>query len=450
MFRPSAERRPEPANSCLANLLLSSDIIFMKAFCGAPPAAWSRGDAKERDYLKAQRALALFSVPFGKRGSMSLLVLILGIAIILIVLGDAFETVVSPRRVTRRIRLVRLFYRFLWRFWTRAVRFLATGNRQETLLSYFGPLSLPLLLAFWAAVLIFGFAFVYWGSGHAIKTPEGIVTFGTCLYFSGTTFFTLGLGDVAPLTAALRALVVLESGTGFGFLALVISYLPAINQAFSRREVTISLLDARAGSPPTAAEILRRHTQGSSTEALTLLLHEWERWCAELLESHLSYPVLAYFRSQHDNQSWLAALTAVLDTSAFVIANMEGACTRQARLTFAMLRHAIVDLALVLRTPPRPPEKDRLSPSDLEAIHAHLVSSGIKLRNGVEADEQLKELRGMYEPYVHALSRRLRLALPPWMLASTRTDNWQISAWGQSRGLFRRNNRSKQRDEGHF
>ncbi|HTG00032.1 MAG TPA: potassium channel family protein [Nitrospirota bacterium] len=381
---------------------------------------------------------------------MSIFVVILGIALILIVLGDAFETVVFPRRVTRRIRLARIFYRTLWRFWTGAVRVLSHGNRQETLLSYFGPLSLPLLLVFWAAVLIVGFALIYWGSGHGVKMPEGVVTFGACLYFSGTTFFTLGLGDISPVTPALRALVVLESGTGFGFLALVISYLPALNQSFSRREITISLLDARAGSPPTAAEILRRHAQGGSTEALTLLLHEWERWSAELLESHLSYPVLAYFRSQHDNQSWLAALTAIIDTSAFVIANMEGESTRQARLTFAMLRHAIVDLALVLRTPPRHPEKDRLSPSDLEAIRAHLVSSGVTLRIGAEADAQLKELRGMYEPYVYALSRRLRLALPPWMLASTRTDNWQISAWGKSKGLFRRNDRSKQRDEEHF
>jgi hypothetical protein len=378
---------------------------------------------------------------------MSIFALILGVALILIVLWDAFETVILPRRVTRRIRLARLFYRTLWRFWTSVVRIVSGGNQQETLLSYFGPLSLPLLLGFWAVVLIFGFALLYWGSGHALRTPEGVVSFGACLYFSGTTFFTLGLGDIAPLTASLRALVVLEAGMGFGFLAVVISYLPALNQSFSRREVTISLLDARAGSPPTAAEILRRHTQGATMDALTMLLHEWERWSAELLESHLSYPVLVYFRSQHDNQSWLAALVSILDTSAFVIASLEGECTRQARLTFAMLRHAIVDLALVLRTPPRQPENDRLSPADLEAIRSLLITAGVKLRTGADADDRLKELRGMYEPYVYALSRRLHLSLPPWIPASARTDNWQISAWGKSRGFFRRVDRSKRRDE---
>ncbi len=383
------------------------------------------------------------------RVDMSILALITGVALILIVLWDAFETVVFPRRVTRRIRLVRLFYRIMWRFWSATARVVSGEKQQENLLSYFGPLSLPLLLGFWAFVLIFGFALLYWAPGNALKTPEGAVSFGACLYFSGTTFFTLGLGDIVPVFSVERALIVIEAGMGFGFLAIVISYLPALNQSFSRREVNISLLDARAGSPPTAAEMLRRHTQGNAMEALTRLLHEWERWSAELLESHLSFPVLVYFRSQHDNQSWLAALTSILDTSAFVITSLEGECTRQARLTFAMARHAIVDLALVLHTPPREPAIDRLSPADLDAIRSLLSSEGLKIRKGADADENLNELRRMYEPYVYSLSQRLRLSVPPWILGSSRTDNWQISAWGKS-GRSRRPDKSKRRDEGHF
>ncbi len=381
---------------------------------------------------------------------MSILASIMGIGLILTVLWDAFETVVSPRRVTRRIRLARFFYRTLWRLWTSVARLVPKGNRQETILSHFGPLSLPLLLGFWAAVLILGFAFLYWGPSHALKTPEGIAGFGACLYFSGTTFFTLGLGDISPASTAAHALVVLEAGMGFGFLAVVISYLPAINQSFSRGEVAISLLDSRAGSPPTAAEILRRHTQGNDTESLTELLREWEQWAAELLESHLSFPVLVYFRSQHDNQSWLAALVAILDASAFTITTLEGECARQARLTFAMARHAIVDLALVLRAAPEEPASDRLPPPDLEAIRTLLESAGVKLRKDAEAETELKELRGMYEPYVHALSQRLRLALPPWILTSTGTDNWQISAWGDSGSSLRRTDRSKRGAREHF
>ena len=169
---------------------------------------------------------------------------------------------------------------------------------------------------------------------------------------SGTTFFTLGLGDVIPRTTLARVITVAEAGVGFGFLAVVISYLPTLYGAFSQRELNISLLDARAGSPPTAAELLRRHSQLAGTDVLTHYLREWEIWSAQLMESHLSYPVLCYFRSQHDNQSWLAAFTTVLDVSALIVAYGTGAAKWQAQLTFAISRHAVVDLAEVLRVQP--------------------------------------------------------------------------------------------------
>jgi ion channel len=379
----------------------------------------------------------------------SILAIIAGIALIVVVLADAFETVVFPRRVTRRIRLVRLFYRTTWRLWTALVHALSSGKRQENYLSYYGPLSLPLLLGFWASVLISGFALLYWAPGNALKTPEGFVTFGTCLYFSGTTFFTLGLGDIVPHTPIARALIVLESGMGFGFLAIVISYLPALNQSFSKREVNISLLDARAGSPPTAIEMVRRQSQDSATESLTRLLYEWERWSAELLESHLSFPVLVYFRSQHDNQSWLAALTSILDTCAFVMTNLQGTCVRQAQLTFAMARHAIVDLALVLHVAPEEPLIDRLPPRELASMYAALETEGVQLRKDADVAPRLYELRRMYEPYVHSLSLRLKLSVPPWVPEASRTDNWQITAWGEFIGMKRTERTGKNR-EGHF
>ncbi len=372
-----------------------------------------------------------------------------GIALIIVVLVDAFETIVFPRRVTRRLRLVRLFYRVTWRLWRFIVRTVFRGRRQENYLSFFGPLSLPLLLVVWALMLISGFGLLYWALGNALRTPEGGASLGACLYFSGTSFFTLGLGDISPNTHVARFLVVLESGMGFAFLALVISYLPALNASFSRREVNISLLDARAGSPPTAAEMLRRHARDSAQDSLVQLLHGWERWSAELLESHLSYPVLVYFRSQHDNQSWLAALTAILDASAFLMTNGKGAVVRQAQLTFAMARHAIVDLALVLHTVPQKPPSDRMTAETFASLHDMLAEEGMDLRKGREGANELSELRRTYEPHLHALSLRLRLALPPWMLPATRRDNWQISASARDAGA-RRSKTPTYDDEEHF
>jgi len=366
---------------------------------------------------------------------MTILLGAIGAALILIVLGDAFETIVLPRRVTRQISIARLFYQYTWFAWSGAVRSIFSGKRQETFLSWYGPLSLLLLLTLWATGLVFGFALVHWASGSIIKTPEGTVSFGTYLYLSGTTFFTLGMGDVVPDTTLGRVIVAFEAGMGLGFLALVIGYLPVLNQSFSRREVNISLLDARAGSPPTAGEMLRRHSHDHGMEELRQLFHEWERWSADLLESHLSYPVLAYFRSHHDNQSWLGALTAILDASALAIVTLEGPCERQAQLTFAITRHTIVDLAQVFNCPPRKPKHDRLSPDELARMHTILTEAGLKLREGNFVDQKLSELRRMYEPYVYSLSNYLHIAIPSWVPKAGRIDNWQTSAWGRSKGF---------------
>jgi Ion channel len=359
----------------------------------------------------------------------TVLAAILGMVLIVGVLWEGFETVVLPRRVTRRFRLTRFFYRSTWRPWAALASSRIPTRQLENWLSIFGPLSLILLLSVWAGCLITGFALLHWAAGPVVITQGGSQGFLTDLYLSGTTFFTLGLGDVVPRTILARILVVFESGLGFAFLALVIGYLPALNQSFARREVSISLLDARAGSPPTAAEMLRRHGHERGMEALRQLLHEWERWSAEFLEGHLSYPVLAYFRSQHDNQSWLAALTAILDTCALVMAGVEGACERQAELTFAIARHAVVDLSLVFRTPPRGAAHDRLPPEKLDELRSFLAGHGLKLRDGEAAGQKLAELRWMYEPYVQALAAHFRVVIPPWIVPDKRVDNWQASVW---------------------
>jgi len=366
---------------------------------------------------------------------MSILFGALGVALMLVVLGDAFETIVLPRRVTRRISLARLFYQSTWLFWSTTVRSIFSRGRQEALLSWYGPLSLILLLILWATGLVVGFALVHWASGSIIKTSEGTSSFATYLYLSGTTFFTLGLGDVVPVKTFGKGLIAFESGMGLGFLALVIGYVPALNQSFSRREVNISLLDARAGSPPTATEMLRRHGHDRGMEDLRQLFHEWERWSADLLESHLSYPVLCYFRSHHDNQSWLGALTAILDASAFAIVSLEGPCERQARLTFAMTRHTIVDLAQVLDCRPHKPKHDRLNLDVLAHMRVILAEAGLKFQEGDGVDQKLSELRQIYEPYLSSLSIYLHLAIPPWIPRANRMDSWQTSAWGRSKGF---------------
>jgi hypothetical protein len=368
---------------------------------------------------------------------------ILGVVIICVVLLDAFETVVLPRRVTRHFRLTAWFYRRTWIPWKKIAGHIRTPSRQQSFLGYFGPLSLILLLEFWAVSLIFGFALLQYGIGGHEQLSREPITFSRIMYHSGQTFFTLGYGDILPTSALARALSVVEAGMGFAFLGVVIGYLPVVYASFSRREIQISMLDARAGSPPTAAELLVRlagTTENPSIDQLVLdgCLRDWERWAGELLESHISYPVLSFFRSQHSNQSWLSALITMLDVTSLVITGIDGIHPGQARLTFAMARHAAVDLAQVVNARYDSTAAERLTDADFEALRDALAAAGLKLRAGDEARLKLDKLRSMYEPYLHSMGKNLMLSLPPWKNPAKTRDNWQAGPWDriiQAKGL---------------
>jgi len=365
---------------------------------------------------------------------------IVGIVIVLAILLDAFETIVLPRRVQRSFRLTAWFYRNTWVPWGRLAQHIRKPTRRESFLGYFGPLSLIVLLGLWACGLIFGFALVQYGLGEHVQLVGEKITFGKLIYHSGETFFTLGYGDITPNNTAARALAVMESGMGFAFLAVVIGYLPVVYSSFSTREIEISLLDARAGSPPTAVEFLGRLGCCPDQTVLDNIFRDWERWSAELLASHISYPVLVFFRSQHSNQSWLAALTTMLDVTSLMIVGVDGLHNEQAKLTFAMARHAVVDVAQVINARYDPHVPDRLRSEDLAQLRKALAERGVTVNDGEDAEKKLAHLRSLYEPYVESLSQRLFLTVPPWQAAEHRKDNWQGGPWDraiQARALER-------------
>jgi Ion channel len=360
---------------------------------------------------------------------MHTMAIVVGAVLILAMLLDAFETAVLPRRVQRQFRITRWFYRNTWVPWAKLTSHLKSQTRREMVFGYFGPLSLIGLLGIWACGLVFGFALLQYGAGEHLFTANQPINFRLLLYHSGETFFTLGYGDITPASDFSRVLAVAEAGMGFAFLGVVIGYLPTIYSAFSRREIEISLLDARAGSPPSATELLTRAVSSLDQGTLDRLFHDWERWAAEILESHLSYPVLSFYRSQHSNQSWLGALTVVLDATALVIAGIDGVSSEQSRWTFKMARHAVVDLAQVVNARHDPATPDRLTSEDLAQIRAQLAQKGLKLRDSIEAEQKLTQLRMQYEPYTLAIARTLYISLPPWIRRDTIRDNWQAGPW---------------------
>jgi len=350
---------------------------------------------------------------------------------------DAFQTIILPRRATGRFRITRIFLIATWKPWKTVAEWSSSTKRRENIYSIYGPLSLLLLLLLWAMLLILGFGLFYFAMGTpftdvmGVQTAAGLSEFRTALYVSGTTMFTLGLGDVVPHSLGARTLIICESGVGLGFVALVIGYLPVLYQAFSRREVNIALLDARAGSPPTAAELLRRHGFEGGEEALISLLAEWERWSAEILESHISYPILCYYRSQHDNQSWLSALVSILDTCSLLISVLEGPASRQAQLTFVMARHALIDLGNVFHIQEQKvwidqSGRDRLPKEDFDRLCGVLGEVKLRLCSDGAAAERLHTIRSLYESHAGALSDYLRMPLPAWVPVIREKDQWRL------------------------
>jgi hypothetical protein len=363
--------------------------------------------------------------------------LIAGLFCCLGVALDAFQTIILPRRPTGRFRITRVFFLATWRPWVRIAELSRDKRVREQIYSVYGPLCLLLLLLLWAVLLICGFAMIFF----SMRSPFGDVMvghnagslsrFATDLYVSGTTLFTLGLGDVVPHSLLARAVIIFESGTGLGFVALVIGYLPVLYQAFSHREVSVALLDARAGSPPNAAELLRRHAFDGGQKALNVLMAEWERWAAEILESHISYPILCYYRSQHDNQSWLSALVAILDTCALLISVVEGTSSRQAQLTFVMARHALIDLGHVFHIEDLPAwqrrnETDRLPPREFNRLCEALGENHLRLCGDPASARRLHTIRALYEPHAFALSQYLRMPLPVWVAPPRDNDQWSV------------------------
>src|SRR2546430_5159079 len=276
----------------------------------------------------------------------------IGVFLIVVVLWDVFETIVLPRRVTRRFRLTRLFYRSVWQPWRAISSAVKNNKRRETLLSIFGPLSLLALLVIWAVSLVFAFAMIHWAIRSRIVSPLGSDGFLTDLYFSGTTFFTLGLGDIMPFGLAARTMTVIEASMGIGLLALVIGYFPVLYQAFSRREVNISMLDARAGTPPTAVELLRRHQEAGSLESLQQLLRDWEGWAADLMESHLSYPVLCLFSRNKTIRPGSPRLARCPTPSAWELSELTACPSGRAKLPFKMARPPLLVFPQTLNTYP--------------------------------------------------------------------------------------------------
>ena len=314
---------------------------------------------------------------------------ILGIAVVFYILNDLFQSVVVPRPTPARYRLTRWVVRPGWRAW-RAMG-LRTRDR-ERMLGAYAPLVVVVLLVLWLSGLVLGFGLIFYGLRAQLQPVAH--DFPTALYFAGTSVLTIGFGDLVATTGVARLLSLIAGGTGLGTIALAISFLFSLYGSFQRREILIVTLDARAGAPPSGVNLLETMAKLGMVDDLPRLFGEWEKWAAELLDSHLAFPVLAYFRSSHDNESWVSALGAVLDATTLVLTTVRDGPRGPAKMAFAMGTHLVEDLARFFRI-----ERDHdpgVERYEFDLARERLSAAGWSLLGPEESWVAFSRLRAQY------------------------------------------------------
>ena len=342
---------------------------------------------------------------------MNSILLLIGVFVVAVTLIDAFEVVLLPQAVHRRLRVNRFFFKSTWRIWAGLGARLKPGRRRDDFLAVYGPLSMVALFALWAVCLICGFGLMQWALvPHGTMAPS----LPGQIIVSGDAFFTLGYGDNVPHDRLARFLVIVEAGTGFGFVALTIGYLPVLYQHFTRRDVQLIEFSTRAGSPPSAAALLAWHADGGA-EALERWLGRWESWAGDLIESHAAYPMLAFYRSQHTGQSWVGSLGTVLDLCTLIIAGADDGPRQQATATFMALRRTLDEVSDALQVPEISGATERAfdAPAVLQ-LHQGMRRLFTNWQPDAAALDAITRLRSSYEPRLCALAAYLLLPLPDW------------------------------------
>jgi hypothetical protein len=259
------------------------------------------------------------------------------------------------------------------------------------------------LLACWLLALIVGYGLLLDSMSDQLRPrPDGV---GTALYVAATSLLTLGFGDFVAAGGPARAVTLLAAATGLGMFALVITFLYSLFGSFQRREVMVVTLEASAGAPPSGVTFLETYSRAGIVDELPRAFERWQQWAAEVLDSHLAYPVLAYFRSTHDNDSWIGSLGAVMDASTMILTTIEiGDGPRGwAKLARWVGGHCIEDLVQYFDL-----DYDREAGVELEEFRTareRLAAAGYRLRGEDASWADFQRMRADYAGRINALAR---------------------------------------------
>jgi hypothetical protein len=336
--------------------------------------------------------------------------MIAGVLLNLTILMDVFLAVVVPRRAPRVGRFTRISGYLLpgmWRIWRAVGLRMSSAERREAFLGTFGSLVAIAMLVAWVAGLILGYGLIFDALGAQIRpTPANL---GESVYFAGVSMLTLGFGEIVAIGGAARLTALVAAASGLGLFALVITFLFTLYGSFQRREVAVVVLEAGAGAPPSGVNLLETYALLGILDDLPRVFADWQGWAAEVLDSHLAYPILAYFRSSHDNDSWISSLGAVMDAATLVMTTLEGGPYGWAKLSRAVGGHCLEDLAIYFRLQVEP--EVGLERSEFDEARMRLEQAGFTLRDAEESWANFARLRSEYAGRVNALA--LYWATPP-------------------------------------
>ena len=332
---------------------------------------------------------------------------IAGAFVIALVLYDIFLTIVVPRPASRFARLSAHFIPPVWVRWRSVGLAMRDTDRRDAFLGVFAPFGVITMLMLWEIFLVIGFALAFYGLHDQVKPP--LTTFGDALYFAGTSFTTIGFGDFVGTTMSARLLSLAAGATGLGTTAIVLTYLFLMFGAFQRREVRVIMMDVRAGAPPSGVAFLVSHAELDIRADMPSAFMEMQAWTAEILDTHLAYPMLFYFRSSHDHASWIAALGAALDAATLLATTVADEAAGQATLLVDIGTHAMHDIAGYFRMPNE--DGPGVERHEFVDARARLARAGYALH---DEETSWKDFCRLRSRYAEALNRIARYwAIPP-------------------------------------
>ena len=339
--------------------------------------------------------------------------LVVGLALVLAIFYDLFQSVVLPRPAINKLATVRYVLRALWSFWRWVGNRISSLPRRERWLATYGPIGVLVMFGVWAQGLILAYGLIIDGLRDEMHPVPA--DFGSSLYFSATTLVPLSYGDYVPVGVPLRLATIAESASGVIVAALAITLLFSLYESFQPREELVVTLDAFAGAPPSGVQILETAAAHGMREELIKTFDDWRQWAAAVLESHLAYPVLVFFRSSHDNEAWINSFGAVMDAAVLVMSTVEDKSEGPAKLMFRVGNHLVEDLSWYFRRWAQPADTPVIERFEFEQAWTRLQKAGYQCKPAEEAWNAFARLRSSYAAPINALARALAIIPAEWI-----------------------------------